>query len=331
MSDIKRVAVLGAGGLGRNMTRLLDFKKSLKLVAICDTEGYAYSANGLSSSELFDHLPPGQTVGDVKVVGHRADDPLHQVLAHAGNGDIDGIFLALPNLPNEFIPDIIDHIIASGYKGVVVDALKRTSAMEMVFDRRQALASAGITYITGCGATPGLLTAAASLAAQSFVEVEDVTIWFGVGVANWEAYRATIREDIAHLANFDVNKVNAMTDAEIEVELESRNGLLELVNMEHADDIMLEKAGILHRGKVKVGGLVDTRNPNKPVSTSVKVTGLTFEGKRGTHTFTLGDETSMAANVNGPALGYMNAGFWLNSQGIKGLFTSADLMPRYPA
>ena len=28
---------------------------------------------------------------------------------------------------------------------------------------------AGITYITGCGATPGLLTAAAALAAQSFV------------------------------------------------------------------------------------------------------------------------------------------------------------------
>ncbi len=330
MSDVKRVAVLGAGGLGRNMARLLDFKKSLTLVAMCDTEGFAYSADGLSSSELFDHLPPGHTVGDVKNVGLRANNPLDQVLAHAGKGEIDGIFLALPNLPNEFIPETIDRIIASGYKGVVVDALKRTSAMDMVFARREALAASGVTYITGCGATPGLLTAAASLAAQSFVEVEDVTIWFGVGIANWEAYRATIREDIAHLAGFDVNKVSAMSDVEIEAELESRNGLLELVNMEHADDIMLEQAGILHRSKVKVGGLVDTRNPDKPVSTSVKVTGLTFEGKRSTHTFTLGDETSMAANVNGPALGYMNAGFWLNRQGITGLFTSADLMPRYP-
>ena len=72
-------------------------------------------------------------------------------------------------------------------------------------------------------------------------------IWFGVGIANWDAYRATIREDIAHLAGFDVNKVSAMSDAEIEHELDTRNGLLELVNMEHADDIMLEQAGILNR------------------------------------------------------------------------------------
>ena len=162
------------------------------------------------------------------------------------------------------------------------------------------------------------------------MEVEDVTIWFGVGIVNWDAYRATIREDIAHLAGFDVAKVSAMSDNEIEAELEARNGLLELVNMEHADDIMLENAGILERSRVKVGGLVDTRNPQKPVSTNVKITGTTFEGLQATHQFILGDETSMAANVNGPALGYMNAGFWLKAQGISGLFTSADLMPRFP-
>jgi len=328
MRDVKHVAVLGAGGLGRNMAHLLDFKKSLKLVAICDTEGYAYNSDGLSSQELFDSLPPGHTVGDVLKVGQRIADPIGAVLEK--HQDLDGIFLALPNLPNEFIPETIDKIIASGYKGVIIDALKRTSAMDMVFKRREQLAAAGITYVTGCGATPGLLTAAAALAAQSFVEVEDVTIWFGVGIANWDAYRATIREDIAHLAGFDVNKVSAMSDAEIEQELDSRNGLLELVNMEHADDIMLEQAGILNRSKVKVGGLVDTRNPQKPVSTNVKITGKTFEGKTATHQFILGDETSMAANVNGPALGYMNAGFWLNAQGISGLFTSADLMPRFP-
>lgn len=326
--DIKQVAVLGAGGLGRNMAKLLDFKKSLKLVAICDTEGYAFDTAGLTSNQLFENLPPGHTVADVHNVGQRAADPIAAVLEN--KDEIDGIFLALPNLPNEFIPETIDKIIASGFKGVIIDALKRTSAMDMVFARREALAAAGITYVTGCGATPGLLTAAAALAAQSFVEVEDVTIWFGVGIANWDAYRATIREDIAHLAGFDVNKVSGMSDAEIEQELESRNGLLELVNMEHADDIMLEQAGILNRSRVKVGGLVDTRNPQKPVSTNVKITGKTFEGKTATHQFILGDETSMAANVNGPALGYMNAAFWLNNQGISGLFTSADLMPRFP-
>lgn len=328
MSDCKRVAVLGAGGLGRSMAKLLDFKETLKLVAICDTEGYAYDEGGLGADQLFGSLPPGHTVADVLHVGQHAEDPIAAVLDRKDS--IDGIFLALPNLPNEFIPETIDKIIASGFKGVVVDALKRTSAMDMVFARREALAAAGITYVTGCGATPGMLTAAAALAAQSFVEVEDVTIWFGVGIANWDAYRATIREDIAHLAGFDVAKVSTMSDAEIEAELDSRNGLLELVNMEHADDIMLEQAGVLARSRVKVGGLVDTRNPQKPVSTNVKITGKTFEGKRSTHTFTLGDETSMAANVNGPALGYMTAAFWLHESGISGLFTSADVMPKFP-
>jgi hypothetical protein len=327
MRDVKQIAVLGAGGLGRNMARLLSFKKSMRLVAICDTEGYAFRATGITPQEI-DAVPPGHTLAAMHEIGCHSADPIGEVLRQ--HEQIDGIFLALPNLPNEFIPGTIDRIIGSGYKGVIVDALKRTTAVEMVLKRREALAAAGITYITGCGATPGLLTAAAALAAQSFVEVEDVTIWFGVGIANWDAYRATIREDIAHLAGFDVKKVAAMTDAEVEAELDRRNGLLELVNMEHADDVMLEAAGVLPRARVKVGGLVDTRNPKKPVSTNVKITGTTFEGKRSTHTFTLGDDTSMAANVNGPALGYMNTGFWLNEQGIGGIFTSADVMPRFP-
>src|SRR5690606_8902046 len=124
--------------------------------------------------------PPGHTVADVHTVGHRSSDPIADVLKKKDS--IDGIFLALPNLPNEFIPETIDRIIASGYRGVIVDALKRTSAMEMLAERQEALTDAGITYVSGCGATPGLLTGAAALAAQSFVEVEEVTIWFGVGI-----------------------------------------------------------------------------------------------------------------------------------------------------
>jgi len=328
MKKIKRIAVLGAGGLGRNMARLLDFKKSMSMVGICDTEGYAYNAAGIDSSEL-EPLPPGNTVGDMINGGIRCDDPIGSLLSHAA--EIDGIFLALPNLPNEFIPETIDRIAASEFKGVIIDALKRTSAVEMALSRKDVLRKAGITYITGCGATPGLLTAAAALAAQSFVEVEKVEIWFGVGIANWEAYRATVREDIAHLAGFDVPSVAAMSDEQVNAELDRRNGLLELVNMEHADDVMLEMAGVVSREKVTVGGLVDTRNPRKPVSTNVKVTGITFDGKKSTHTFILGDETSMAANVNGPALGYMNAGFGLHENGIFGALTSADVMPKFPS
>jgi hypothetical protein len=92
---------------------------------------------------------------------------------------------------------------------------------------------------------------------------------------------------------------------------------------------MLELAGICPRDRVSVGGVVDTRKPKKPLSTHVRVTGRTFEGKISSHTFTLGDETSMAANVCGPAFGYLKAGIALHRQGIYGLFTAAQVMPQF--
>jgi len=78
---------------------------------------------------------------------------------------------------------------------------------------------------------------------------------------------------------------------------------------------------------VSVGGIMDTRHPTKPVSTTMTLTGTTFEGKRSSHTFILGDETTMAANVIGPALGYLKRGLWLKSHGIFGVFGSADVLP----
>ena len=219
--------------------------------------------------------------------------------------------------------------IESGWQGVLVDAIKRTSAVEQLLAMKSEPQAAGITYMTGCGATPGLLTAAAALAAPSYAEIHIVKITFGVGIANWETYRATIREDIAHLPGYDVPKAQAMTDAEVEALLDSTGGLLKLENMEHADDIMLELAGICARDRLTVGGIVDTRNPKKPLSTNVQITGRTFEGKISTHTFTLGDETSMAANVCGPAFGYLKAGVMLHKKGIHGLFTSAEIMPLF--
>jgi hypothetical protein len=225
--------------------------------------------------------------------------------------------------------DIAKTFIRLGWRGVLVDALKRTSAMEQILALQADLEAAGITYMTGCGATPGLLTAAAALAAQSYAEIHSVKITFGVGIANWEAYRATIREDIAHLPGYDPETAHQMSDAEVEMLLNKTNGILSLENMEHADDIMLELAGICGRDRVSVGGVVDTRNPKKPLSTNVKVTGRTFEGKISTHTFTLGDETSMAANVCGPAFGYLKAGVSLHRRGIYGLWTAAEIMPQF--
>jgi hypothetical protein len=57
------------------------------------------------------------------------------------------------------------------------------------------------------------------------------------------------------------------------------------------------------------------------------LTGVTFEGKSSCHRFILGDETSMAANVIGPALGYMKRALWLKKHKIYGMFGSTEFMP----
>jgi hypothetical protein len=177
---------------------------------------------------------------------------------------VDGYFLALPNLPNTFMASVARQFIQAGWQGVLVDALKRTSAVEQLLELQDELKASGITYMTGCGATPGLLTAAAALAAQSYAEIHRVKITFGVGIANWEAYRATIREDIAHLPGYDVERASRMSDAEVEALLDQTDGILSLENMEHADDVMLELAGICSRDRVTVGVLLIPAIPKNP-------------------------------------------------------------------
>lgn len=322
-----RVGVLGYGGLGQAAARLLAPKREMLWVAAADQKGYAYAPEGLNSKDCEAIYKSQGSLGYLEPAGILSDRSIQELIQTAQG--VDGYFLALPNLPNTFMASVARQFIESGWKGVLVDAIKRTSAVEQILALKDELQAAGITYMTGCGATPGLLTAAAALAAQSYAEVHSVKITFGVGIANWEAYRATIREDIAHLPGYDVPKAQAMSDAEVEALLDTTKGLLKLENMEHADDIMLELAGICDRDRVTVGGIVDTRNPKKPLSTNVQITGRTFEGKISTHTFTLGDETSMAANVCGPAFGYLKAGVMLQRKGISGLFTAAEIMPQF--
>lgn len=320
-----RVGVLGFGGLGQAAARVLVPKSEMLWVAAADLKGYAYTAEGLNIDTCLAAYHQG-SLGYSEPNGTLTSRSIQDLIEQAS---VDGYFLALPNLPNTFIASVAQMFIQSGWRGVLVDAIKRTSAVEQLLALQEELAEVGITYLTGCGATPGLLTAAAALAAQSYGEIHSVQITFGVGIANWEAYRATIREDIAHLAGYSVERARAMTDAEVEALLDESNGVLTLENMEHADDVMLELAGICPRDRVTVGGVVDTRNPKKPLSTNVQVTGRTFEGKISTHTFTLGDETSMAANVCGPAFGYLKAGVALQRRGIYGLFTAAEIMPQF--
>ncbi|HEY9704441.1 MAG TPA: saccharopine dehydrogenase-like oxidoreductase [Allocoleopsis sp.] len=319
------VGVLGFGGLGQAAARILAPKHEMRLVAVADQKGYTYNQSGLNIDNCIHTYHTKGSVGYLESGGVLSNNSIQDLINH----QVDGYFLALPNLPNTFIASVIKQFIQSGWKGVLVDAIKRTSAVEQLLLLKEELQSVGITYLTGCGATPGLLTAAAVLASQSYAEIHNIKITFGVGIANWEAYRATIREDIAHLPGYDVEKARLMTDAEIVSLLDETNGILTLENMEHADDIILELAGICGRDRVTVGGVVDTRNPRKPLSTNVQITGHTFEGKISTHTFTLGDETSMAANVCGPAFGYLKAGISLQKRGIYGLFTCAEIMPQF--
>ncbi|MGJ5630578.1 (S)-8-amino-7-oxononanoate synthase BioU [Nostoc sp. CALU 1950] len=326
ISPAIRVGVLGFGGLGQAAAKVVAGKREMILVAAADQKGYAYAADGLNTEASIATYQSEGSVGYLEPVGTLTNQSIQDLIEIA---EVDGYFLALPNLPNDFIPTVAKQFIKSGWRGVLVDAIKRTTAVEQLLAMKEELQAAGITYMTGCGATPGLLTAAAALAAQSYAEIHQVEITFGVGIANWEAYRATVREDIGHMPGYTVETARAMTDAEVEALLDKTNGVLTLTNMEHADDVMLEVAGIVGRDRVTVGGVVDTRNPKKPLSTNVKVTGRTFEGKISTHTFTLGDETSMAANVCGPAFGYLKAGRQLHQRGIYGIFTAAEIMPQF--
>lgn len=317
------IAILGSGGLGQNMAFLIEQKKEFNLVGICDRSAYYFCEKGITGNTIKSCPSIEKIPGAI----HSSNSIKDLISFHKDK--INAIFIALPNLPNEFIPNIAKEIVVVGYKGVIVDALKRTKAVEMIKNMDNLFKRSNILYLTGCGATPGLLTSAAVLASQSFVEILDVTITFGVGISNWELYKSTIREDIAHLEGFNPEVVSRMTDEEIIKELEKRNGILELHHMEHADDIMLELANVCSKDCVTTGGIVDTKHPKKPISTNVKITGRTFEGKISTHQFILGDETTMAANVNGPVLGFIKAGMWLYGLGVRGTLTSADVMPHF--
>lgn len=325
MRNPMNVAVLGAGGLGKAAARILRMKQEMRLVGLCDRVGFAFREEGLYGDEVA-QVKIGGSVADLPEVGRHSEDALGELLSRKES--IDGVLIALPNLPNSFIPGVVRRFTDAGFSGCFVDALKRTAAMEMMFELDENLKSCHSAYITGCGATPGLLTAAAVLGAQSFVKVEKVDIWWGVGIANWDEYKATIREDIAHLPGYDVDKAKAMTDQEVEALLDKTNGLLELHEMEHADDLLLQRVGVVEQAsQVEVGGVMDTRHAKKPVSTTMTLTGITFDGKRSSHRFVLGDETTMAANVIGPALGYLKRAAWLRERGIYGMFGSTEMMP----
>ena len=260
--------------------------------------------------------------------GEPTETPIDDVIAMSD--DLDAVLLALPNLEHDFIPRVAERFADADYEGVLVDVLKRSRVIDMLDDREDSLVDSGITFVCGAGATPGFLTGAATLAAQSFVEVEEVEIWWGVGLkSGYEDNRGTVREDIAHLDGYDIERARAMSDEEIEELVDERGGQLEFHDMEHADDVLLERAGVCDAEDVTVGGVLDLRSDEKPTTTTVRVTGRTFDGERGTNTFELDDATSMEANVNGPALGYLKAAVLRNRAGDYGVYGPSEVMPSF--
>ncbi len=366
MDDIN-FAVLGTGGIGRRTLDVSQYKDGLTPVAACDRNGVAIDHDGLDVEELLEATegniasgPEGDDGSDpdpdiaadggaaaesaasstgVKQSGDGAgvvasaqaeptETPIQDVIDESDR--IDAVLVALPNLEHDFIPRVADRFAEADYEGVLVDVLKRSRVIGMLDDREEALEAAGITFVCGAGATPGFLTGAAALAAQSFVEVEEVEIWWGVGLkSGYEDNRGTVREDIAHLDGYDIETARDMSEEEIEALIEEHDGTLEFHDMEHADDVLLERAGICDAEDVSVGGILDVRSDEKPTTTTVSVTGRTFDGETATNTFQLGDDTSMEANVNGPALGYLKAGVRRNRVGDYGVYGPADLMPGF--
>jgi len=317
-----KIAILGAGGLGKSAARLIEYKKEVKIIAACDNRGYIIDENGIKPKKIYSL----KKEDSIAKIGNNANDTIGEIIK--AKKIIEGILITLPNLPNEFIPSVAKRFLNNGYKGAFSDPLKRTQAMKIMFGMDDLFKKHKSTYITGTGATPGLLTAAAVLAAQSFVKVKKVDIFWGVGIANWDEYKGTIREDIAHLPGYNVQKAKSMSDEEVGALLDKTNGVLHFKNMEHADDILLKKAGVVDRlEQVTVGGIMDTRHAQKPVTTTMTLTGKTFDGKTSSHKFMLGDETTMAANVLGTALGYLKRAIWLNQNKIYGVFGSTELMP----
>jgi len=316
------IAILGAGGIGKAAARIIEKKKEVKIVATCDKRGYAIDEKGIKPRKIYS-LGKNESVAKI---GKSSSDAIGEIIKKSNV--IEGILITLPNLPNEFIPSVAKRFLKNGYQGAFSDPLKRTQAMKIMFEMHTFFKKTKSTYITGTGATPGLLTAAAVLAAQSFIKVDNVDIFWGVGIANWEEYKGTIREDIAHLPGYTIKKAKSMTDEEVEALLDKTNGILKFHNMEHADDILLKKIGVVDRlNQVSVGGVMDTRHAKKPVTTTMTLTGKTFDGKTSSHKFMLGDETTMASNVLGPALGYLKRAIWLKENKIYGVFGSTEFMP----
>ena len=47
------IAILGAGGLGKAAAKIIELKKEINIVAVCDKEGYAVNPEGINPKEIY--------------------------------------------------------------------------------------------------------------------------------------------------------------------------------------------------------------------------------------------------------------------------------------
>src|ERR1044072_521713 len=91
-----RIAILGAGGLGKAAAQIIEKKSEMTLVAVADAGGFVFDARGIAADEVL-RGKIGASVADLPQ-GVATDDAIGQVIQL--KDEVDGVFIALPNLPN---------------------------------------------------------------------------------------------------------------------------------------------------------------------------------------------------------------------------------------
>ena len=132
-----RVGVLGYGGLGQAAARLLAPKREMLWVAAADQKGYAYAAAGLNSQKCETIYKSQGSWGYLEPRGILSDRSIQELIQTATK--VDGYFLALPNLPNTFMASVARQFLESGWQGVLVDTIKRTSGVEQLLAMKSEL------------------------------------------------------------------------------------------------------------------------------------------------------------------------------------------------
>ena len=103
---------MGFGGLGQAAARLLAPKAEMTWVAAADQKGYAYAETGLDVEKAIAAYRGRNSIGYLESCGTLSNDSIRDLLS---NATVDGYFLALPNLPNTFMADVVREFIASGW------------------------------------------------------------------------------------------------------------------------------------------------------------------------------------------------------------------------